>query len=101
MIIFKTMVYQIFVFDPSDFNMFNVSVKSGVSVLHLNVRSFNKNQELTNVFIYNLNFTLWIIALSETWFKDDHSNLLDIPNYNMISIPCQGMFMILYPCFIL
>ena len=76
-----------YVFDPSEFN---VSFKSGFSVLHLNVRSFNKNQDLINAFIYNLNFTFSTIALSETWFKEDHSNLLNIQNYNMVSIPRQG-----------
>lgn len=28
--------------------------------------------------------------MSETWFKDDHSNLIDILNYSLISVPRQN-----------
>ena len=50
----------------------------------------NKNHDLINAFISNLNFTFSIIALSETWFNEDHSNPIDICNYNLISIPRQS-----------
>ena len=65
-----------YIFDPS--SDFNLSFKSGFSMLHFNVRSFNKNHDLINAFISNLNFTFSIIALSETWFNEDHSNPNDI-----------------------
>ena len=74
-----------YVFDPS--SDFDLSFKAGFSILHLIVRSFNKNQDLINSFISNLNFTFSIIALSETWFKD---NIIDISNYNPISVPRQN-----------
>ena len=28
-----------------------------------------------------------IIAMCETWFKEDNSNLIDIPNFSLINVP--------------
>ena len=65
----------------------NISFDAGLSILHLNARSFDKNQDLINVFLSNLNMTFSVIALSETWFKEDQSNLVEIPNYHVVSVP--------------
>ena len=54
-----------------------------VSVLHLNVRSINKNFESFKIFLSNLNFSFSIICFSETWLNDsnlDNSNY-ELPNY--------------------
>ena len=40
--------------------------------------SFNKNRDFIEIFISNLKHTFSIIALSETWYKEDDSNLVDI-----------------------
>ena len=63
------------------------SFKDGFSILHLNSRSFNKNRDFIDIFISNLKHTFSIIALSETWFKEDDSNLVDISNYTLVSVP--------------
>jgi len=68
----------------------NCSFKQGFSILHLNSRSFNRNRDFIDVFISNLNYTFSIIALSETWFKEDDSNIINISNYNLITVPRQG-----------
>ena len=65
----------------------DVSYNNGFSILHLNSRSLNKNQDYIDVFLSNLNLNFSIIAMSETWFKEDLSNLIDIPNYTLISVP--------------
>ena len=77
-----------YIFDPN--SDFKLSIKSGFSILHLNARSVNKNQDLINAFISNLNVTFSVISLSETWFKEDHSNLINITNYNLLNFPRQG-----------
>ena len=64
--------------------------KQGFSILHLNSRSFNKNRDFIDAFISNVNHTFSIIALSETWFKEDQSNLIDISNYTLLNVPRQG-----------
>ena len=66
------------------------SFKDGFSILHLNSRSFNKNRDFIEIFISNLKHTFSIIALSETWYKEDDSNLVDISNYTMVSVPRRG-----------
>ena len=54
-----------------------------VSVLHLNIRSINKNFESFKIFLSNLNFSFSIICFSETWLNNsnvDNSNY-ELPNY--------------------
>ena len=66
---------------------FDVSLNDHFSILHLNSRSFNKNRDNIDVFLANLKHTFSVIAVSETWFKDDLSNLVDISNYTLINTP--------------
>ena len=63
----------------------DVSFKNGFSILHLNSRSFNRNRDNIEVFLSNIKYDFSIIAMSETWFKQDQSNLVDIPNYSLIN----------------
>ena len=65
-------------------------LKDGFSILHLNSRSFNENRDFIEIFISNLKHTFSIIALSETWYKEDDSNLVDISNHTMVSVPRRG-----------
>ena len=54
-----------------------------VSVLHLNIRSINKNFENCKMFLSNLNLIFSIICFSKTWLNDsnvDNSNY-ELPNY--------------------
>ena len=59
-----------------------------ISILHLNIRSSNKNFEHFKIFLSNLNFSFSIICFSETWLNDSN---VDISNYklpNHVSV-CQ------------
>ena len=56
----------------------------------MNCRSFNKNRDFIDAFISNLNITFSVIALSETWFYEDDSNLIDISNYTLVNVSRQG-----------
>ena len=54
-----------------------------VSVLHLNIKSINKNSENFQMFLWNLNFSFSIICFSETWLNDSNvdNSSYDLPNY--------------------
>ena len=65
---------QKFLGDDKDENVF---------VLHLNIRSINKNFENFKIFLSNLNLSFSMICFSETWLNDsnvDNSNY-ELPNY--------------------
>ena len=68
----------------------DVSFKNGFSILHLNARSFDRNQDDIDIFLSSFKFNFSAIAVSETWFKDDDSNLVDVPNYSLVSVPRQN-----------
>ena len=54
-----------------------------VSVLHLHIKSINKNFENFKMFLSNLSLSFSIICFSETWLNDsnvDNSNC-ELPNY--------------------
>ena len=56
---------------------------TSVSVLHLNIRSINKNFDNFKLFLSSLNYCFSIICFSETWLNDrnvDNSNY-KLPNY--------------------
>jgi hypothetical protein len=57
------------------------------SILHLNPRSMNCNIDEIHTFISSLNHTFSLISASETWFSEDDSNLIDIENYTLVSVP--------------
>ena len=73
-----------FMFDCS-LDDIDVSFKNGFSILRLNPRSFNWNRDNIQVFLSNIKYNFSIIVMSETWFKQDNSNLIDIPNYFLIN----------------
>ena len=55
----------------------DVSFKNGFSILHLNSRSFNRNHDNIEVFLSNIEYNFSLIAMSETWFKQDNSFFQD------------------------
>ena len=54
-----------------------------VSVLHLNIRSINKNFDKFKMFLSDQNFSFSIIHFSETWLNDSSvgSSNYELPNY--------------------
>ncbi len=65
----------------------NIQLNDNFSILHLNSRSFHKNRDNIDAFLACLKHTFSVIAVSETWFKEDLSNLIDITNYSLVSVP--------------
>ena len=66
-----------------DKNFQNFS-KESFSVLHLNIRSMNKNFEAFQDFYKSLNTKFSIICLTETWANDsdiNHSSLFQLEGY--------------------
>ena len=64
---------------------FSHSYNSAFSVLHLNIRSLNKNFEQLRLFCEDaLTITFKVIALSETW-KISNSSYFNIPNYQLVT----------------
>ena len=56
---------------PNDFqNNFQCFLKDSFSVLHLNIRSMNKNFESFKEFYSKINFKFSIVCFSETWVDD-------------------------------
>ena len=59
-----------------------------ISILHLNIRSTNKNFEHFKIFLSNLNFSFSIMCFFKTWLNDSN---VDTSNYklpNHVSV-CQ------------
>ena len=54
------------------------------SMLHLNIRSANKNFDSLRVLIEGFNYNCSVIGLSETWFSDHSPSLVSLPDYNLV-----------------
>ena len=70
-----------------DNDTFSSSSDSDFSIIHLNTRSFNKNADVVNIFLSNIDHTFSVICISETWFYDDMSNVLNIKGYELVNAP--------------
>ena len=57
------------------------------SIIHLNTRSFNKNFDAIHTYLSSIDRTFTVICLSETWFYEDMSNVIEIENYELVSTP--------------
>ena len=59
-------------FNPNEIREgFECLCKNGFSVLHVNIRSINKNFEISNNFYSKLNCKFSVICFSETWATDN------------------------------
>ena len=56
----------------------------------MNPRSLNRNFDSIHTFLSGLNHTFIVITLSETWYNEDDSNLIDIDDYVLLSAPRRG-----------
>ena len=65
----------------------NLSANSSFSVLHLNIRSLNRNFENLKLFLHTCGYEFGIICLTETWCTNEsflaNSNF-QLPNYNAV-----------------
>ena len=65
-------------------NVLNEFSSKTFSILHINIRSINKNFQNFKFFLSFLSFTFSIIYFSETWFDDSiftSTSLHKLPNY--------------------
>ena len=60
------------------------------SVLHLNARSLVKNHKDLSHLLANINHKFSMLAITETWIKDDEPYDLNFDGYNFISNHCSG-----------
>ena len=61
--------------------------KNSFSVLHLNIRSINKNFEGFSEFYSKLNHVFSVICFSETWASEENINknsTFQLKNYNVV-----------------
>ena len=62
-------------------------LKNSFSVLHINIRSMNKNFEKLREYLSHAKGNFSVIALTETWCNDDETDknsLWQLPNYTAI-----------------
>ena len=67
--------------------VFECLCKNGFSVLHVNIRSINKNFETFKNFYSKLNCTFSVICFSETWATDNsicNDSNFQIENYTVL-----------------
>ena len=63
------------------------------SILHINIRSMNKNFEKLKLMLHECNHLFGIICLTETWCSDDaflNDSNLHLPQYNSIHLERKG-----------
>ena len=63
------------------------SKSNSFSLLHLNIRSLQRNSDQLTEFLDNLDFEFKVICISETWSSENVrcNSLYKIPNYNSIN----------------
>ena len=62
---------------------FESNSKNSISILHINIRSINRNYEDFKVLLSELNFRFKIICLTETWSKNTNP-YFNLENYDVI-----------------
>ena len=60
--------------------------KQNFSILQLNTRSLNKNIDYLTMLLATLELSFSVIAVCETWAKDNSDIFLQIAGYNFVSI---------------
>ena len=84
-LIFKVLTHFIY-FQRNFHQLLDNKNTTSVSILHLNIRSINKNFDSFELFLSSLNYCFSVICFSETWLNDrnvDNSNY-KLPNYSSI-----------------
>ena len=61
-----------------------------LSILNLNIRSFTKKFSLLLSMLKSCKNQFTLIVIAETWLKDEHNGLFNIPGYDHININRKG-----------
>ena len=61
-------------------------VSEKFSLMHMNIRSLNKNFENLRIFLDNFTDSFFsVIGLTETWLTDNTASLFNLPGYHLIN----------------
>ena len=72
---------------PEEFHsQFKNQLPDGLSFLHINIRSINKNFEKFKLFLSSLGFTFSVFCYSETWLDETTSLINHYMNYQTIQV---------------
>ena len=71
-------------------DFFQFEDRSALNLLHVNCRSLKKNFNSLNNLLNMVNYSISVIAVTETWLSDSLRDVYDIPGYNFISLPRTG-----------
>ena len=74
----------------SEFNQFilNENTLGKLSILHVNIRSLNKNLDSLLTLLQSLKYKFSILAICETWQTNSNIDIFQIPGYVKVSLPC-------------
>lgn len=72
-----------------DIKQIQFDKQNSLKLLYLNARSISNKIEDLNKLLTTINETVHLIAISESWLKDD-SSCLNINNYNVVSVTRSG-----------
>ena len=76
-------LYDTKYFSPEAFEK-NVDFSNSFSILHLNIRSLNKNMENFKIFLSKFSHEFDVICLTETWCKENEISQFHLPNFKAI-----------------
>ena len=74
-------------FSIDEFNSSSEKFKNSFCILHINIKSLNKNFEKLREYLSLVKRNFSLVALTETWCNDDRAaqnSLLQLPNYTPI-----------------
>ena len=71
-------------YTPDNLSKFETVSKDSFSLMHVNIRSLNKNFEELKLLLLKVNFQFKIICVTETWCHSEDINNFQIPNYIVI-----------------
>ena len=71
----------------SEFNQFilNTNTVGKLSILHVNIRSLNKNLDNLLILLQSLKYKFPILAICETWKTNANVDIFQIPGYVKVS----------------
>ena len=82
--IFDNSLHESKYYTPLEFNDRFTDSPENISLLHINLRSLNRNFEYFENLLYSIKFNFSVIGISETWLHNNSPQLFNIPNYTLI-----------------
>ncbi|XP_065675816.1 uncharacterized protein LOC136092023 [Hydra vulgaris] len=86
--IFQTYNFNSRYFETETFKTELEAYKNNFTIIHINIRSINKNFDKLKHFLIDCNYSFSMICLTETWCSDEsiqNNSNFQIPNYKLLS----------------